>query len=149
MTRISELARSFEQQSRRLASDTEQAIQSALQQHEKSLRSALSDGRQKIEGDIQQTEQILSGHQRRLRRAMLAAWLLPTAVILVVQCGLLVGLWWTGSQVASNAQELRQARALGIEYIQVGDQDGLLLPSGATHTLRQTPDGRLAIIFRR
>jgi len=69
--------------------------------------------------------------------------------MLVVQCGLLVGLWWTGSQVVSNAQELRQARALGIEYIQVGDQDALLLPSGATATLRETRDGRTGVIIRR
>lgn len=149
MSRISELAQSFEEQSKRQASDTEKAIQSALQQHESCLRSALSDGRQKIERDIQQTEEILSGHQRRLRRLMLGAWLLPTVAVLVVQCALLAALWWTGSQVASNAKEMRQARALGIEYIQVGDQDALLLPSGATATLRETRDGRTGVIIRR
>lgn len=149
MSAISELAQSFEEQSKRQASDTEQAIRNELRQHEERLRSALSDGRQKIESDIQQTEQSMLQHQRRLRRLMLAAWLLPIATMLVVQCALLAALWWTGSQVASNAKEMRQARALGIEYIQVGDQDALLLPSGATATLRETRDGRTGVIIRR
>lgn len=149
MTRISELATSFEQQSKRLASDTEQAIRNELRQHEQRLRSALSDGRQKIESDIQQTEQILSGHQRRLRRLMLGAWLLPTVAVLVVQCALLAALWWTGSQVASNAQQMRQVRAVGVEVTRVGQQDALILPSGATATQRETRDGRTAIIIER
>jgi len=149
MTRISELATNFEQQSKRLASDTEQAIQSALQEHEQRLRKVLESSAKKTTDAIQQTEQSMLQHQRRLRRLMFAAWLLPIATMLVVQCGLLVGLWWTGSQVVSNAQELRQARALGIEYIQVGDQDALLLPSGATATLRETRDGRTGVIIRR
>jgi len=149
MSAISELAQSFEEQSKRQASDTEQAIRNELRQHEERLRSALSDGRQRIERDIHQTEQALSGHQNRLRRAMLVAWLLPIATMLVVQCALLAALWWTGSQVASNAKEMRQVRAAGVEVTRVGQQDVLILPSGATATQRETRDGRTAIIIER
>ena len=156
MTRISELATSFEKQSKRLASDTEQAIQSALQEHEQRLRKVLESSAKKTTDAIQQTEQQHLSRLRRLRRAVVAAWALQLVTLAIGCLALVAGLWWTGGQLASSAERLSQQRqmlsqaaAIGVEIHRTEQGEYLLLPPGTTGQIRQTQSGQQAVIIQR
>jgi MbeB-like, N-term conserved region. len=143
MSSLLKLAKDLEQKSNAQAHDTEQMLKHAFSEHEKSVVTALSLSEKKISDAINAhtagMNTALQSHRLNVLRMVGRTWLTLTLVsfLLVGTCGSV--LWWQGSRIVSNQNELARqedalskltARTWGVTYQE--DQNGrfLVLPSG-------------------
>lgn len=143
MSAISSLAQTFEQNAKQQASDTRQAVQSALQQHERDLIAALRSSEQSLSAAIQRREQMLSSlldeTERKTRATVLNSWRWLAGSLLAVALLGSGALWWTGQQIEQNLtlieqqrQTMARAQALGVEFMQHNGSNYIVLPHGVT-----------------
>lgn len=145
MNGLSALAQTFEAKSKALASDTEKAVQSALQQHEKHLIEQLRSSEQTLSAAIQSRERLLT-------RFALRSWAWAALSIALALAGSYGALWWTGQQIAHNLDQINQqnqmlsrAQALGLTFHQEGGEQYIILPQGLKATMAGALNGRTAI----
>jgi len=134
MSEILSLARSFEQKSKQLARDTEQALQIEFERHEQFIIEALNESEKKISAAINDNNQ-------RLSALALKGWLwlgLSLFLVLMASAGTL---WWAGNKIAANLAEIErqsrtleqlEARTFGVQLIE--DREGrrfIVLPKGS------------------
>lgn len=141
MSAISSLAQTFEQNAKQQASDTRQAVQSALQQHERDLIAALRSSEQSLSAAIQRREQMLSSlldeTERKTRATVLNSWRWLAGSLLAVALLGSGALWWTGQQIEQNLALIEQqkatmarAQALGVQFHQDANGQFIVLPRG-------------------
>lgn len=141
MSGLSALAKTFEENSKQQAADTEKAVQSALQQHEKSLLSALRSSEQSLNAAIQGREKRLSEllieTEAKTRGMALSGWKWLVGSFLAILLASSGGLWWTGSTLATNLalieqqkQTMASAQALGVTFETTKDGQFIVLPKG-------------------
>jgi hypothetical protein len=106
MSKISDLAQTFQQKSAQLANDTETALKIDFNTHEKSIKKALSESADTIENAIKD-------HTKNQTWLLLKSWMI--VVIALVTLILLAWgtIWYQGSVIVENYQKItEQNRAL-------------------------------------
>jgi hypothetical protein len=101
MSKILDLAKTLESNSKQQAKATEKALASAFETHERHIYDALNASQQKIKSAI-------NGHNQNIRGAMLKNWLwllLTVTALLIAMQGIL---WWQGKKIAQNWKEIAQ-----------------------------------------
>ena len=99
MSELLTLAKTFEQTSKQQASDTKAVLKTEFERHDRFISEALRSSEQRTSAAIQEQNQ-------RLRALALKGWVylgLSAAMLLTVAFG---ALWWTGAQIAANAQTI-------------------------------------------
>jgi len=143
MSAISSLAQTFEQNAKQQASDTRQAVQSALQQHERDLIAALRSSEQTLHAAIQAREKslsaLLSTTEASTRATVLSSWKFFAGSLAAVALAASGALWWTGQQIEQNLalieqqkQAMARAQALGVQFHQDASGQYIILPPGVT-----------------
>lgn len=143
MSAISSLAQTFEQNAKQQASDTRQAVQSALQQHERDLIAALRSSEQSLSDAIQHREQrlseLLEATEAKTRMSVLSSWKWIVATLAALALLGSGALWWTGQIIERNLslieqqrQTMARAQALGLEFLRHEGSEYIVLPPGMT-----------------
>ena len=143
MSAISSLAQTFEQNAKQQASDTRQAVQSALQQHERDLIAALRSSERTLNAAIQAREKslsaLLSTTEASTRATVLNSWKWLAGSLAAVALAASGALWWTGQTLTENLalieqqkQTMARAQALGVEFMQHDGSNYIVLPHGVT-----------------
>ena len=104
MSTISDLAKTFETNSKAQAARIEQDVRSAFDQHEACLRQALSESAARMSADI-------DAQHARMRRLLLRSWKLATIVLIatLLACG--SAIWGMGLYVQSQYREMSANQA--------------------------------------
>ncbi len=141
MSGISDLARSFEANSKRQASDIETSVANAYAQHEQTLLKALQSSERSLSAAIQAREKSLSAlleaTEANTRSMVLKGWKWLLGSLVAVALAASGALWWTGQAVAENLALIEQqkvtmarAQALGIRFHQDENGEFIVLPRG-------------------
>ncbi|WP_020846113.1 MbeB family mobilization protein [Vibrio harveyi] len=129
MSKILNLARDFNSQSKKQANAIEQTLKQDFERHEQRIQDALKASEQKITNDIQD-------QQSRLNLLVMKTWIwLPIMVITVlIACWGVI--WWQGMTIAQNQQEISRqqstlkalsAKGGNIQMSTCGDQNQLCI----------------------
>ncbi|WP_407658272.1 MbeB family mobilization protein [Larsenimonas rhizosphaerae] len=113
MSRISDLAASFEQKSKQQAASTEQSVQNAFKAHESALLTALNESEQR-------TKAAIDAQSRNLQRTALKSWMavvIPVSLTLLLALGAIATMGWyiTGQieEIARHKVTLEQLKNQG------------------------------------
>jgi hypothetical protein len=140
MSKILELAKTFEESSKQQASDIETSVKNAFEPHEKAILAALESSAQRLNTAI-------AAQNRRWDWLVLKGWVFPligVAFVLGISWGVV---WYQGKVIAENWNTItRQERVLkgmetwGLSLYQ--DQNGqfIVLPDGMTATAGWSKD---------
>lgn len=127
MSKISDLAQSFEAKSKQQAAVTESSLKREFERHEHSVRQALNSSADKIKSDISAQNAIMS-------RLVLRSWIWIGATLIIVFGAIQAVLWWQGEKILSNMQQIeaqeKTLQALGdrggkIQFQTCGKQNQL------------------------
>jgi hypothetical protein len=129
MSKILNMARDFNSQSKKQANAIEQTLKKDFERHEQRIQDALKASEQKITNDIQE-------QQSRLNLLVMKTWIwLPITVITVlIACWGVI--WWQGMTIAQNQQEISRqqstlkalaAKGGNIQMSTCGDQKQLCI----------------------
>ena len=91
MSRISDLAASFEQKMKQQAGTTEQSVQNAFKAHENALLTALNESEQR-------TKVAIDAQSRNLQRTALKSWMavvIPVSLTLLLALGAIATMGWS------------------------------------------------------
>ena len=132
MSKILELAKTFEENSKQQASDIETSVNSEFEKHEQAILGALRSSNQSLIAAI-------DGQSRRWGWLVLKGWLC-TLIGVVLMLGISWGvLWYQGTLIAENWDTISQQKRILKEMDTLGlslyqDQNGrfIVLPDGMT-----------------
>ncbi|WP_425597881.1 MbeB family mobilization protein [Vibrio diabolicus] len=104
MSKILNMARDFNSQSKKQANAIELTLKKDFEKHEQRIQDALKASEQKITNDIQD-------QQSRLNLLVMKTWIwLPITVITVlIACWGVI--WWQGMTIAQNQQEISRQQS--------------------------------------
>jgi hypothetical protein len=101
MSKILDLAKTLESNSKQQAKATEKVLASAFEAHERHIYDALNASQQKIKSAI-------NGHNQNIRGTMLTSWMwlfLSVVALLIALQGIL---WWQGKKITENWKEIAE-----------------------------------------
>lgn len=104
MSKILDLAHSFEAKSKQQAAVTESSLKREFERHEHSVRQALNSSADKIKSDIDAQNAIMS-------RLVLRSWIWIGATLIIVFGAIQAVLWWQGNEILTNQREIESQRA--------------------------------------
>ncbi|EJE4210509.1 MbeB family mobilization protein [Vibrio metschnikovii] len=134
MSKILDMAKGFNEQSKKQANAIEQQLKQDFKKHEARIQAALNESEQRITSDI-------NAQNARLSRLTLKTWIwLPVTVITVlIACWGVI--WWQGVTIAQNQQEISRqqenleklnAKTWGIRFFQDKEGRYIVIPEGYT-----------------
>lgn len=147
MTKILELAQTFNEQSKKQAESTTASVKAALALHEQTLTEALRSSERSLQG-------VISESHANSKRALKSQLIMSASVIagaLIIAGGLAAALTWWTSGLALTILEQRQtlaaleAKTGGALIQQTTDGVYLVLPKKADTRIYTRSDGRPAI----
>ncbi|WP_240037848.1 MbeB family mobilization protein [Aeromonas sobria] len=132
MSKILELAKTFEENSKQQVSDIETSVNNEFEKHEKAILGALRSSNQSLIAAI-------DGQSRRWGWLVLKGWIC-TLIGVVLMLGISWGvLWFQGKQIAENWDTISQQKRILKEMDTLGlslyqDKNGwfIVLPDGMT-----------------
>jgi hypothetical protein len=132
MSKILELAKTFEENSKQQVSDIETSVNNEFEKHEKAILGALRSSNQSLIAAI-------DGQSRRWGWLVLKGWIC-TLIGVVLMLGISWGvLWFQGKQIAENWDTISQQKRILKEMDTLGlslyqDKSGwfIVLPDGMT-----------------
>lgn len=140
MSKILELAKTFEENSKQQASDIETSVKNAFEPHEKAILAALESSGRRLNAAI-------DAQNRRWGWLVLKGWVFPLIGVAFLLGISWVVVWYQGKVIAENWNTItRQERVLkgmeswGLSLYQ--DQNGqfIVLPDGMTATAGWSKD---------
>lgn len=140
MSKILELAKTFEESSKQQASDIETSVKNAFEPHERAILAALESSARRLNSAI-------DAQNRRWGWLVLKGWVFPLIGVAFVLGISWVVVWYQGKVIAENWNTItRQERVLkgmeswGLSLYQ--DQNGqfIVLPDGMTATAGWSKD---------
>lgn len=140
MSKILELAKTFEESSKQQASDIETSVKNAFEPHEKAILAALESSGRRLNAAI-------DAQNRRWGWLVLKGWVFPLIGVAFLLGISWVVVWYQGKVIAENWSTItRQERVLkgmeawGLSLYQ--DQNGkfIVLPDGMTATAGWSKD---------